>query len=144
MSSGQADVSKMLLSKLFFILIIVALFSTSMCKVKIVKTLKARYNEKKMHCVNKNNEKKPAYFCSGILLRGVRHDDIVNGNLKHFYSLKAHNHGKTSFSVAFLRKDSQFSRFRRAYDSGFIMYPPLKSPKKKNTYKVYCAFPVNG
>jgi len=50
--------------------------------------------------------------------------------------------GQNSFSLAFLRHDQKFSSVLGS-DSGFIIYPHLKTPKHKNTYRVYCSFPYD-
>lgn len=74
------------------------------------------------------------------MIRGVGE---LNSQLKHVYSKKDTNKRKNAFSLAFLRKDQLFSRFPRGYESGFIIYPHLKTPKGKNEYDVLCAFPVD-
>lgn len=92
-----------------------------------------------MECVDKHNKKHPAYKCSGIIIRGVRE----NTDLKYAWSLKPGNKESKSFSAAFLREDTPFEKFPRGYDTGFIIYPHWKTPEKENTYKVYCAFPLD-
>lgn len=102
----------------------------------IANDLKARYNDSTKIC----SGDKPAYQCSGILIRGINQAN----KLPHAWSLKPENKQKESFSFAFLRHDQPFSSFPRGYDSGIIMFPQLKTPAGKNTYKVYCAFPTDG
>ena len=102
----------------------------------IANDLKARYSDSTKIC----SGDKPAYQCSGIMIRGINQAN----KLPHAWSLKPANKQKESFSFAFLRHDQPFSSFPRGYDSGIIMYPQLKTPTDKNTYKVYCAFPMDG
>jgi len=98
----------------------------------IAKRLQARYKSVKK-CYSRG-QAKPAYQCSGIMIRGV------GGGVP--WDMKALNQQKDSFSLAYLRSDQKFSSVA-GYNSGFIIYPHLKAPKKKNTYKVYCSFPFN-
>lgn len=58
--------------------------------------------------------------------------------------MKAGNKKRDSFSMAFLRVDSIFSQFPSGYETGFIVYPHLLTPRNKHRKRVYCAFPVDG
>lgn len=102
----------------------------------IANDLMLRYN----NTIKKCSGNEAAYECSGIMIRGINQEN----KLPHAWSLKPGNVQKTSFSFGYLRADQQFSQFPRGYNSGFIIYPHLKTPAGKNTYKVYCAFPVDG
>ncbi|AHG22556.2 hypothetical protein Z042_00590 [Chania multitudinisentens RB-25] len=127
------------MKKLISITIVMSVLSSSAIAVQnpnIAKDLLARYNNTVKTCAK--NE--PAFKCSGIMIRGVNQAN----KLPHAWSLKPENKQKESFSFAYIRADQQFSSFPRGYDSGFIIYPHLNTPKNKNTYKVYCAFPVDG
>lgn len=129
----------MLFCKIYFTLII-GLFAKSIhCNGHdIVRELKSRYNNVSNECIDQQNGLHPAFKCSGIMIRGVDTE-----NLEFAWSLKPYNKEKNSFSVSFLRKDTPFYRLPRGYDSGFILYPHLKTPPQKKTYEVYCAFPVD-
>lgn len=127
----------MLLNKVRFVFLIFV-FSKSFCNGDIASDLTKRYNDDRMKC-EKNGKTKPAFQCSGLLIRGVRN----NSQLKYAWSIKESGKERNAFSMAFLRKDTRFTRFPRDYDSGFIIYPHLKTPKNKNEYKVFCAFPVD-
>jgi len=124
-------------------LIIVVLFvigSVSNSSGKdIAERIKDRYENEAEKCLHSRGKEKPAYECSGILIRGVRKDV----KLTYPWSLKDLNKQKGAFSVAFLRKDQLFSEFPRGYESGFIIYPHSETPLGKNIYKVYCAFPMD-
>jgi len=106
----------------------------------IVQTIKDRYNNIQEKCKDDNGNEKPAYECSGIMIRGVS----SNQQLEFAWSMKARNIEKKSFSLAYLRSDHTFSRFPKHHDSGFIIYPHLNTPQNKNTYMMFCSFPVDG
>lgn len=130
-----------MIRKSILILITVAIttLSGSVISVEnpnIAKDLLARYNDTVKTCANGD----PAFKCSGIMIRGINQENKLN----HAWSLKPENKQKESFAFAYIRSDQQFSSFPRGYDSGFIIFPHLKTPAGKNTYKVYCAFPVDG
>jgi len=116
------------------ILVVVGLISNTSCVDDIAKRLKYRYNSVKK-CTSRGKEK-PAYQCNGILIRFVR------PGLAYAWDMKALNKQKDSFSIAYLRRDQIFSSVLGS-DSGFIVYPHLKTPKKKNSYKVFCSFPFD-
>jgi len=118
---------------LIILLVVLALISYSTSD-DIAKRLKDRYNN-----VKKCKKGKPAYYCTGIMIRGV------NNQLKLSlpWGMKDKNKKKEAFSLAYLRRDQQFSSIHGC-DSGFILYPHSKTPRKKNTYKAYCSFPFNG
>lgn len=124
--------------KLIVIIVAVGLISNSFCD-DIVKRLKYRYNNAVGKCLNSHKKEKPAYECSGILIRGVNY----NLKMKFAWDMKELNKQKEAFSVSYLRRDQVFSSFPRNYDSGFIIYPHLKTPRIKNTYKVLCSFPLD-
>lgn len=128
----------MLFNKAFFLLLTI-LYLQSLCSGDIVSRLKKRYYDTRTVC-KARGKKVPAYECSGIMIRGINE----NSNLPHAWSLKPRNKEKNSFSVAYLRKDTRFSGFPGGYNAGFIIYPHLSTPKKKNKYKVFCAFPMDG
>nr|XP_018908010.1 PREDICTED: uncharacterized protein LOC109037687 [Bemisia tabaci] len=74
------------------------------------------------------------------MFRGVRWD-----RKPYAWSMSPNNLEKQSFSMAYLRRDAQWSGLLLdQHDTGFIMYPQLKTPSTKRRYRVLCAFPVNG
>lgn len=136
----------MLFAKQIFFLCIVTLFTTSVCKREIVKELTKRFYDKQTKCLVQYKAGKgfrPAYECSGILIRGVN-DKKIHKELKNAWDFKSSNRQRKSFSMTFLRKDSPFSQFPSGYNTGFILYPHLKTPNHKNRKGVYCAFPLDG
>jgi len=105
----------------------------------VVNRIKTRYNSVPDKCFDSNNTEKPAYECSGILIRGVRTDLKMD----YAWGFKNSDQQKDAFSLAYLRSDQVFSRFPRGYDSGYIVYPHLETPLQKNKYKVFCSFPMD-
>jgi len=122
---------------LITLLIVIALISNSFGD-DIAKRLVKRYKSGKEKCYDKRKNERPAYECSGIMIRGV------NPKLKLAWNMKEMNKHKKAFSLAYLRHDQVFSRFPGDYKSGFIIYPHMNTPRKKNKYKMYCSFPLDG
>lgn len=113
----------MLCYKILLKLIVVTLFPLMQCKENIAQILEDRYNDDVMMCEDDHGQKKPAYQCSGIIIRAVHEDYHVTS---HAWSLETQFRMKKSLSFAFLRKDAPFSQFPNGgYDSGFIIYPPF-------------------
>ncbi|XP_072161377.1 uncharacterized protein [Bemisia tabaci] len=81
---------------------------------------------------------RPAYECSGILIRGAYRE-----RKPHSWTLSAYNKEKNSFSMGYLRWDAQWAGFPLEFNAGFIMYPQLRTPRNKFRYKAYCAFPLD-
>lgn len=109
----------------------------------IAKRLEDRFYDKSSKCLDlSDNSWKPAFYCSGIIIRGVRAGDKP-GDKQFAWS---ENPGKSAsaFSFSFLRVDQLFSRFPYDYEAGFIFHPHLKTPKAKKIFKVLCAFPIDG
>lgn len=65
--------------------------------------------------------------------------------MQYSWSKRESNIRTQAFSMSFLRKDNPFSTIAVGYDSGFILYPHLKTPPAApvNKLKVYCAFPLD-
>lgn len=106
----------------------------------IAQKLIDRYNDVRDECTDENNNTKPAFECSGLIIRFVA--NVGDGQQKYAWSKKKSNVRKNAFSASFLRRDQQFSEFPQGYDSGFIYYPHWQTPSNKYSYPVYCAFPI--
>lgn len=66
--------------------ILFGIISKSFCSdVDIVKTLKDRYNDASTNCMDSKNRTRPAYECSGLILRGVKFDET---DMKYPWSKK--------------------------------------------------------
>lgn len=112
------------------------------CCDNVAHRLLKRFNDVRYECIDSHQHRKPAYECSGLMIRGLAH--IGGPNQKHAWSKKQSNKRRNAFSVAFLRKDQLFNRFPHDHESGYILYPHLKTPHGKNIYSVFCAFPLDG
>lgn len=98
--------------------------------------LKARYEDTRDDC---GAASKPAFLCSGLLVRGGEPStqyDIWNP------SPTSEKNGGVSFS--FLRSDYKMKRLAYTYESGFIFYPVLSTPQGKELIEILCFFPVDG
>jgi len=120
---------------ILIVLVVVGLISHSYGD-DIAKRLYKRYNNLKEKCYKRKHEK-PAFECSGIMIRGV------DPTLKLAWNMKDLNKHKEAFSLAYLRRDQKFSRFPKDYTNGFIIYPHMFTPRKKWMYRVFCSFPLD-
>lgn len=109
----------------------------------ITEILKDRFNDNSSECLDpSDNSWKPAFQCSGIIIRGVRTGNKYGD--KRFAWNKNPRENVSAFSFVFLRKDQLFSQFPKDYVAGFILYPHLRTPKVKKIFKALCAFPFDG
>lgn len=108
----------------------------------ITEGIKVRFHDTSNICYDSSNRPRPAYECTGLMIRGV---DVTRSKLKYAWSLSSKHKDKKSVSIAFFRSDQLLSGFPRNYDSGFILYPHLRTPahRKTNENKVYCAFAID-
>ncbi|AUX73442.1 hypothetical protein [Erwinia pyrifoliae] len=90
------------------------------------------------HSKNCGSENKPAFLCSGVLLRATAISDKYHSWDPSPQSLKS---GGVSFS--YLREDAKFTRLAYGYKNGMIFYPHNKAPSDKYQIEVLCAFPVD-
>lgn len=110
--------------------------------VDIATRLKSRYDDLSSVCLDSENRQRPAYECSGLIIRGINFDP---NQMKYPWSKKESNIRTNSFAYSYLRADQQFSRFPRGYKAGFFIYPHLKTPPtfEENKLNVFCAFPLD-
>lgn len=103
--------------------------------VTVADELNANYNKVVENC---GSSDKPAFQCSGILLRQTAYSSSY-----HVWdpNPKSIQYGGVSFS--YLRKDLQFRNLLRTNrSSGFIYYPSQQAPRGIENAKISCAFPV--
>jgi hypothetical protein len=98
--------------------------------------LTARYYDTKRDC---GSSTRPAFLCSGVLIRGTRYSTAYHSWDPSPTSLKD---GGISFS--YLRKDSKFDKLAFGYNNGVIFYPIFGAPKGKMDPEYICAFPLDG
>lgn len=123
---------------LLFLCLILKLISGDNIEHRLIN----RFNDVRSMCINSRHQKRPAYECTGLMIRGVSNIGF-GAEQKHAWSKKQINKRTNAFSVGFLRKDQLFHSFPGGYDSGFILYPHLRTPRGKARFDVLCAFPVN-
>ncbi|HXR02822.1 MAG TPA: halovibrin HvnA [Pseudomonas sp.] len=103
---------------------------------EVAAELERRYYDTRDNC---GAASKPAFLCSGLILRGSKFTtryDVWNP------SPISETNGGVSFS--FLRSDYNIKRLAYTYDSGFIFYPILDTPPGKEMIEIMCFFPVDG
>ncbi|MGY4525525.1 halovibrin HvnA [Pseudomonas sp. TE21394] len=107
----------------------------------VAAALHARYIDTRENC---GADSKPAFLCSGILLRGTERSDSFDPWNPSPNSVR---NGGVSFT--FVRSDYKVKRPPKNYASGFIFSPILNPagevalPPEKLKYQVLCFFPVD-
>lgn len=131
---------KMTLNKINFLIVMSFCLSSKLtCEGSKARELHNRYNDVALQCFDADNKTRPAYECSGLLIRGVN----IKEEMKFVWNFKRIEHELKSFPLAFLRRDQLFFRFPRYYSAGYIMYPHLKIPRGKSIQPILCAFPAD-
>lgn len=100
--------------------------------------LRRRYQDTRADC---GSVDKPAFLCSGIILRGTSHSENKPYDAWD-PSDTAIRVGGTSFS--YLRSDFNMKRLAYTYDKGYIFLPPLNIPNDKLRIEILCFFPIDG
>ncbi|MDC9582883.1 N-acyl homoserine lactonase [Xenorhabdus sp. PR6a] len=98
--------------------------------------LTQRYNDTRNDC---GDEDRPAFLCSGIMLRGTVPSD-------NYYSWNPSPRSQASGGVSFsyLRTDSKLLTLDAGYTNGFIFSPYLSaSANNKEHPEALCYFPLN-
>ncbi|MCQ2999640.1 hypothetical protein NLO98_07710 [Pseudomonas syringae] len=98
----------------------------------VARDLQRHYYDTRPHC---GDDTKPAFQCSGILLRATRATEDY-----HFWDPVP---GHTGAGFSYLRSDSKFKRFY-SHSAGFIFFPSLEAPAGKFSVSVLCSFPIDG
>jgi len=98
----------------------------------VAEDLQRRYNDTRRDC---GDGTKPAFLCSGILLRATRATEDY-----HFWDPVP---GSTGIGFSYMRSDSKFKRLYKN-GAGFILYPNLEAPAGRFSVSVLCSFPLDG
>ncbi|MFQ6287580.1 N-acyl homoserine lactonase [Yersinia enterocolitica] len=98
--------------------------------------LTKQYHNSSSNCGSAN---KPAFLCSGIMLRGT-----VPSNLYHSWDPSPASVTSGGVSFSYLRKDAKFNRLAYGYKNGFIIYPHNNTPTNLLKIEVLCSFPLDG
>ncbi|MDR6960483.1 hypothetical protein J2W43_004488 [Pseudomonas brassicacearum] len=96
--------------------------------------LTTRYHKKVIDC----GPARPAYLCSGIMLRGT-----VASESFFFWNPSPLSVSSGGVSFSFLREDAKYIRLSYGYTSGFIFQPYLESVRAAVQPEVLCSFPVD-
>jgi hypothetical protein len=96
--------------------------------------LQKRYNDTRADCGTNN---RPAFLCSGILLRVTKKSDAYK-----VWNPSPTSVSRGAVSFSYLRADAKFQNFawNSATPNGYIIYPKLQAPTKK-ALDVLCAYP---
>lgn len=104
----------------------------------VEKALNDSYSTTPVDC---GAEKQPAFFCSGVLLRGT---DVYSDDY-HAWDPSPASQQSHGVSFSWLRKDAKFNNLAYSYNNGFIFYPFMNAPASKYTsIDIMCAFPIDG
>jgi len=102
---------------------------------QVARHLGIRYENKTVNC---EAPSRPAFLCSGIMIRGTS----SNPNY-HVWNNSAASKAKGGVSFAYLRADATFGRMPYNYTNGFIFQSYSHVPAKLHP-EVLCAFPIDG
>jgi hypothetical protein len=103
---------------------------------QVAEALTRRYKDLRGNC---GADSKPAFLCSGIVLRGTADNDTYD-----FWEPSPTQLSQGSVSFSYLRGDFNLIRLANHYQKGFIFYPVLDRPADKLQIEVLCFFPVDG
>ncbi|MBC3375455.1 halovibrin HvnA [Pseudomonas sp. SWRI92] len=103
---------------------------------EVAAELERRYRDTRDDC---GAASKPAFLCSGIILRGTEASTSFDAWNPSPISVA---NGGVSFT--YLRSDYKVKRLAYTYDSGFIFHPILSNPPGKLFVEILCFFPVDG
>ncbi len=109
--------------------------SSSSTGEQAIKQITTWYNNTVDNC---GDAKKPAFLCSGIILRAVE-------NRPDPLSLDPMPKDITNDGISFswLRADNNFSKLIYTSQNGYLFYPPEYIPDSKfNNFSFLCAFPI--
>lgn len=101
----------------------------------VASQLTQRYQNNVSYC---GSSRLPAYFCSGLILRGT-----VASKEYTSWSPSPNSIKNGGVSFAYLRRDARFSKMPLGYKNGYILHSPAQTPRHAYKLKVLCAFPVN-
>lgn len=100
--------------------------------------LRRHYQDTRVDCGTAN---RPAFLCSGIILRGTSHSENKPYDAWD-PSDTAIRVGGTSFS--YIRSDFNIKRLAFTYDKGYVFFPYMETPDNKLKIEILCFFPVDG
>ncbi|MCE4059190.1 hypothetical protein LXM60_03090 [Pandoraea sputorum] len=98
----------------------------------VAKIINSRYNDTRDKCAID----KPAFFCSGLIVRPL--DGATTAN---FWAPTAGEAASQSMTFTFLRRDIEINAL--AYSAGFILSDTLTAAGQGKTMNVRCAYPLD-
>ncbi|EMH4072723.1 N-acyl homoserine lactonase [Serratia marcescens] len=84
------------------------------------------------------SDNKPAFLCSGVLLRGT-----IPSVSYHSWEPSPSSMLSGGVSFSYLRADSKFKKLAYGYNNGLIFLPHNKIPQGKIESEVLCSFPID-
>lgn len=111
--------------------------STLLVGQRTAENMTKRYYDKRENCGTSN---RPAFLCSGIIMRVV---DRAKINPVWNTSRTSQKEGHRGVSFSYMRTDTRFAALAWQNNSGIIFYPKLSAPAGKLYPDVLCAFPVD-
>jgi len=100
----------------------------------VVRHLVSRYNDIRFKC---DSESKPAFLCTGILIRGTS-----NSPTYHVWENSPASIEKGGVSVSYLRADSNFNKLALGYNNGYILTAYEFAPAKAHP-EILCFFAID-
>ncbi|MBV6286102.1 DUF2599 domain-containing protein [Pseudomonas aegrilactucae] len=111
--------------------------STLLVGMRLAENLTKRYYDTRDNCGTSN---RPAFLCSGIIMRVV---DRAKVNPVWNTSRTSQKEGHKGVSFSYMRTDTKFAALAWHNNSGIIFFPKLSAPAGKSNPEVLCAFPVD-
>ncbi|UPG84279.1 hypothetical protein L2Y94_13090 [Luteibacter aegosomatis] len=94
--------------------------------------IQAWYADARNNC---GGQQKPAYLCSGVMLRATE----TNSTFLPWNP----NPSSSGVSFSWIRQDTNFSNLVFDYWNGFIFYPRDEAPRAASAIDVLCVFPMD-
>lgn len=95
------------------------------------------YANTRMNC---GDWSRPAYFCSGVILRATAPSTAFQ-----FYSISPQSLANGRVSMSYLRRDAKFASFYAGRSSGFVLdNRGFDGRRTASPLKVRCFFPIDG
>jgi hypothetical protein len=102
----------------------------------IAQQLNENYNNRASDC---GSSQRPAFLCSGIMLRGTTPSDAY-----HSWNPSPSSQESGGVSFSYLRKDSKYKELAYDYVNGFIFRPYDYESDDKIHPEILCSFPLDG
>lgn len=118
------------------LLVVAGSLFTTQVYANVADDLTNNYNNTVENC---GSGGRPAFLCSGVMIRATKYSVNYNAWDPSPRSIKQ---GGVSFS--YIRKDAKLTQMILGYNSGIIFYPSSLRPDTKQSPESLCAFPIDG